>query len=341
MSVFHNADNKGRYSNGDAAVGGGGGGTRLLFDDGSTNIMHDDANPPTKFSPQVGVDAVLAAVEAEMRVALTAAGADRRDRRPIDIEHALAAALAATRAQLGSGERRGSDSVGGSNSGCAGGVNGAATAFDEAAVPLSGFSLAIKAEMGAVKAKKGGKNSAALAAIETRLEASRALDITAHKETELDFQYIKAHKEELDARARVAELNARKTELDFQYLGAITASGAAEDYERCGTLTREKEAVAAQLEAGRVRLEATRYRRAKAWAAAGEAMEMRTRDAAEKERRRKVRSEQYSHERRGNKRSALVDMCKSGQALDIANVREYLALGFGVQYQVCLCMCVN
>ena len=89
--MFHNADNKGSYSNGDAAVGGGGGGTRLLFDDGSTNIMHDDANPPTKFSPQVGVDAVLAAVEAEMRVALTAAGADRRDRRPIDIEHALAA----------------------------------------------------------------------------------------------------------------------------------------------------------------------------------------------------------------------------------------------------------
>ena len=42
-----------------------------------------------------------------------------------------------------------------------------------------------------------------------------------------------------------------------------------------------------------------------------------------------------------NNRSALVDMCKSGQALDIAKVRGYLALSFSVQYQVRFCMSVN
>ena len=34
-------------------------------------------------------------------------------------------------------------------------------------------------------------------------------------------------------------------------------------------------------------------------------------------------------------------MCKSGQALDIAKVRGYLALSFSVQYQVRFCMSVN
>jgi hypothetical protein len=174
----------------------------------------------------VGVDAVLAAVEVEMRVALTAAGADAG---PIDIEQALAVALAATRVRLGGG-----------GIGRPGGVRGAA-AFDEAAVPLSGFSLASKAEMEAEKAKGGGKDFAVLAASKKNLEASRILDINAHKE-------------QLGCAARMAEL-------DAQFPDAFAAAEAAEDYARCDALNREKGDAATQLEAAT-------DRRAKEWAAA-------------------------------------------------------------------------
>jgi hypothetical protein len=110
------------------------------------------------------------------------------------------------------------------------------------------------------KAKGANKDFAVLAAMKKRLKASRVLDITAHKE-------------QLECAARVAELNARVAELNAQYPGAVAAAEAADDYERCAALTREKEAAAAQLRAGRVRLEAATGVRAKEWEAEAAALE--------------------------------------------------------------------
>ena len=173
-------------------------------------------------------------------------------------------------------------------------------AFDDASVPLSGFSQEIEARIKAEEAKEDDADFELLGQLsETELPAARALDVAAHKEH--------------------LACVARKAELDEQFAAAKKAK----DFSLCGSLQKKvKEAKGA--------LEAATDRRAKEWA--------QRLKAEEKVARQKAAAAKYGADALWKIASKLPEdegkYDDEEAAADLAMVEELIAAGINVRYEV-------